>query len=40
MALGARSKFGAPIFEPEALRKEIHCIEEGTSEIVGTLRRH
>jgi len=28
MALEARSKFGAPMFEPEVFRKQMHCIEE------------
>ena len=32
-------KFGAPIFEPEVFRKQIHCIEESTCDIVGTFRR-
>jgi len=27
MAPGARSKFGAPIFEPEVFRKQIYCTE-------------
>jgi len=27
MAPGARSKFGAPMFEPELFRKQIYCIE-------------
>jgi len=39
MALGARRKFGAPIFEPELFRKQIHCIEESTCDIFGTCRR-
>jgi len=26
MAPGARSKFGARMFEPEAFRKQMHCI--------------
>jgi len=33
----ARSKFGVPMFEPEVFRKQMHCIEEGTCDIVGTL---
>jgi len=37
MAPGARSKFGAPVFEPELFRKQIYHIEESTSDIVGTL---
>jgi len=36
----ARSKFGDPMFELEAFRKEIYCIEESTCEIVETFRRH
>ena len=28
MAPGARSKFGAPIFEPEVFQKQIYCFEE------------
>jgi len=35
MAPGARRKFGTPIFEPEDLRKQMYCIEEGTCDIVG-----
>jgi len=27
MAPGARSKFGAPIFEPEVFRKQMYCTE-------------
>jgi len=38
MALGARSKFGTNMFEPEVFRKQIYCIEEST-DIVGTFRR-
>jgi len=33
MAPGTRSKFGAPMFEPEIFRKHIHCIEESTCEL-------
>jgi len=40
MAPGARSKFGAPIFETEVFRKQMYCIEESTCNIVGTFRRH
>jgi len=36
----ARSKFGAPMFEPEIFRKQIYCIEKSTCDIVGTFRRH
>jgi len=32
-------KFGAPMFEPEVFRKQIHCIAESTCDIVGTFRR-
>jgi len=38
MAPGARSKFGALMFEPEVFRKQMHCIEESTCDIVGTFR--
>jgi len=36
MAPGARSKFGAPMFEPELFRKKICCIEGSACDIVGT----
>jgi len=41
MAPGARSKFGAPMFEAEVFRKQIHYTEESTCDIVvvGTFRR-
>jgi len=39
MAPGARSKFGAPMFEPEVFRKQIYCIEESTCDIDGTFAR-
>ena len=39
MAPGARSNFGAPMFEPEVIRTQIYCIEESTCDIVGTFRR-
>ena len=39
MAPGARRKFGTPIFEPEDLRKQMYCIEEGTCDIVGIFWR-
>ena len=29
-----RSKFGAPMFEPEVFRKQMHCIEESTCDTV------
>ena len=37
MAPGARSKFGAPMFEPEVFRKQMHCIEESACDIVRPL---
>jgi len=40
MAPGARSKFGAPMFEPEVFRKQMYCIEECVCDIVGSLWRH
>ena len=40
MAPGTRSKFGAPMFEPEVFQKKIHCIEVLVScDIVGTFQR-
>jgi len=39
MAPGARSKFGAPMFEPEVFRKQMYCIEESTCDIVVTFLR-
>jgi len=39
MASGARNKFGVPKFEPVVFRKQMHCIEESTCDIVGTFRR-
>jgi len=39
MALGARSRFGAPMFEPDVFRKQMYCIEESICDIVGTFRR-
>jgi len=33
MALGSRSEFGAPMFEPEFFWKQIYCIEEGTCDV-------
>jgi len=35
MALGAKNKFGAPMFEAEVFRKQIYCIEEGTCTLLG-----
>ena len=39
MAPGARSKFGAPMFESEFFWEQIYCIEESVCGIVGTFRR-
>jgi len=39
MAPGARSRFGAPIFETEVFRKQMRCIEESICDILGTFRR-
>jgi len=39
MAPGARSKFGAAVFEPEVFRKKMYCIEGSSSDIVGTFQR-
>jgi len=39
MAPGARSKLGAPMFEPEFFRKHMYCIKESTCDIVETFRR-
>jgi len=36
MAPGARRKFGAPMFEPEVSRKQMHCFEKGAYDIVVT----
>jgi len=36
MVPGARSKFGATMFEPEVFRKQMYCIEKSTCDIVGT----
>jgi len=38
MASGARTKFGAPVFEPEVLSKQICCIEGSICDIVGNFR--
>ena len=38
MAPGARSKFGAPIFEPEFFRKQMYCVDESTCANFGTFR--
>jgi len=39
MASGARTKFGAPIFESEVLWKHIYCIEWSICDIVGNFWR-
>jgi len=39
MVPGARSKFGAPVFEFEVFWKQMYCIEESTCHIAGTFRR-
>jgi len=41
MVPGARSKFGAHMFEPEVFPKQMYwyCIEESTCDIVGTFLR-
>ena len=39
MSPGARSKFGALVFEPKVFRKQMFCIEESTGDMVGTFRR-
>jgi len=39
MAPGTRSKFGAPMFELEIFRKQMHCVEESTCDIFGIFRR-
>jgi len=36
MALGARRKFGAPVFELEVFMKQMSCIEESACDIVRT----
>ena len=38
MGPGTRSKFDGCMFEPEASRKQMYCIEESTCDIVGTFR--
>jgi len=35
MSLGARSEFGAPMFEPEVFRKQMCCIEESVVTFLG-----
>ena len=39
MVPGARSKFGAPMFETKVIRKQMCCIERSTCHIVWTFRR-
>jgi len=39
MAPGARSKFGAPMFEPEVFRKQMYCIQESACDVVETFWR-
>jgi len=39
MAPGARSNLGAPMFEPEVFRKQMHCVKEKNCDNVGTFRR-
>ena len=38
MALGARSKFGGPVFETQVFQKQMCCIEESTCDVVGIFR--
>jgi len=39
MVPGARTNFGAPIFESEVLWKQIYCIEGSVRDIAGKFRR-
>jgi len=39
MVPGAKSKFGAPVFETEVFRKQMYCIDESTCDAVDTFRR-
>jgi len=39
MAHGAKSKFVAPVIEPEVFRKQMYCTEKCICDIVGTFRR-
>jgi len=34
-----KSKFGAPMFQSEIFRNQLHCIQESTCDIVETFRR-
>jgi len=38
MTPGARSKLGAPMFEPTVFQEQMYCTEECTCDIVGTFR--
>ena len=39
MAPGERSKFGAPMFEPEVFQKQMYRVETSTCDIVRTFWR-
>jgi len=39
MAPGAKSKFGAPMIEPEVFQKQMYCTEKCICDFVGTFRR-
>jgi len=39
MVPGERSKFGAPMFEPEIFRKQIYCFEKSASHCCDFLAR-
>jgi len=39
MAPGARSKFGAPMMEPEVFGKQMYCIEDSIRDTAGSFRR-
>jgi len=39
MTPGERSKFGAPVFEPDGFRKPMYLIEGSAYDIIGTFRR-
>ena len=39
MVPGARSQFGAPMFEPGVFRKQTYCVEKRTCDNVGTFWR-
>jgi len=38
MAPGARSKFGALVFEPVVFQKQMFCIEKSAGDMVATFR--